>query len=126
MRWNSVAPSAEKKTKRSTPARSAARSSRAVASPFSSSIRRVGLVADRRREVDHRVDAAQRLALQMAVAEARQVAERDLHLDPLAAQPARVADQARTSSPRLEQQRQQRPADGSASRRSAGSSPRGL
>ena len=45
----------------------------------------VGLVADRRREVDHGVGAAQRLALQMAVAEARQVAERDLDLDPMAA-----------------------------------------
>ena len=38
VRWNSVAPIAEKKRKRFTPARSAERSSRTVASPFSSSI----------------------------------------------------------------------------------------
>ncbi len=38
MRWNSVAPIALKKRKRFTPARSAERSSRTVASPFSSSI----------------------------------------------------------------------------------------
>ena len=74
----------------------------------------VGLVADRRREVDHGVRSAQRLALQMAVAEARQVAERDLDLDPMTAEPARVADQRPDVVAGLEQEREQRPADGSA------------
>ena len=114
MRWNSVAPSAEKKTKRSTPARSAARSRRAVARPFSSSTRAWGssrIAAARWITVSR---SAQRLALEVAVAEPRQVAERDLHLDPVAAQAARVADQRPHVVPGLEQQREQRPADGSA------------
>ena len=58
--------------------------------------------------------SAQRLALQMAVAEARQVAERDLDLDPMTAEPTRVADQSPDVVAGLEQEREQRPADGSA------------
>ena len=71
------------------------------------------LVADRRREVDHGVDAAQRLARRCAVAEARQVAEGDLDVDAVPAEPARVADQGPDVVAGLEQQREQRPADGS-------------
>ena len=86
-----VAPSAEKKTKRSTPARSAASTMRHVAMPLSSSIEPRGLVADRRGEVHDRVDAAHRVAERRRVGE---VAERDLDPHALGAQPARVADQA--------------------------------
>ena len=74
----------------------------------------MGLVADRRREVDHRVRSAQRLTLKMAVAEAGQVPERDLHLDPMTAEAARVADQRPHVVTGLQQEREQRPADGSA------------
>ena len=49
-----------------------------------------------------------------AVAEARQVAERDLDLDPWRPEPARVADQRPDVVAGLEQEREQRPADGSA------------
>ena len=58
--------------------------------------------------------AAQRLALQMPVAEARQVAERDLDLHAMTPEPTRVADQSPDIVAGLEQQREERPADGSA------------
>ena len=73
------------------PARSAARTRRSVATAFSSSIEPPRLVADRRRQVDHRVHAAQRVAERGRVGE---VAERDLHAHALVAQAARVAHQA--------------------------------
>jgi hypothetical protein len=63
--------------------------------------------------VDHGVRSAQSLALQMAVPETRQVAERDLDLDPMTPSP-RVADQSPDIVAGLEQEREQRPADGSA------------
>ena len=85
----------------------------AVARPFSSSTARVGLVADRGGQMDDGVDAAQRLALEVAVAEPRQVAEGDLHVDAMAAQAARIANEGTHVVPGLEQQRQERPADGS-------------
>ena len=50
----------------------------------------------------------------MAVAEARQVAERDLDLHPMTPEPTRVADQSPDIVAGLEQEREQRPADGSA------------
>ena len=74
----------------------------------------MGLVADRRREVDHRVRSAQRLTLKMAVAKAGQVPERDLHVDPMAAEAARIAHQRPHVVARLQQEREQRPAHGSA------------
>ena len=74
----------------------------------------MGLVADRRREVDHRARSAQRLTLQVAVAKAGQVAERDLHLDPVTAEAARVADQRPHVVTGLQQEWEQRPAHGSA------------
>ena len=59
--------------------------------------RSVGLVADHRRQVHDRVDAAQRVAKRQRVAE---VAERDLDADPLGAEPPRVAHQAADRRPR--------------------------
>ena len=53
--------------------------------------RALGLVADRRRQVDHGVDAAQRVAERGRVGE---VAERDLHAHAILAEPARIAHQA--------------------------------
>ena len=58
------------------------------------------LVADRGREVDHGVDAAQRLAHEVAGRQLAEVAERDLHVDPLAAEPRGSRTRQRTSSPR--------------------------
>ena len=57
---------------------------------------------------------AQRLALKMAVAEAGQVPERNLHLDPMAAEAPRIAHQRPHVVTCLQQEREQRPADGSA------------
>ena len=85
-----------------------------MARPFSSSTRAWGssrIAAARWITVSR---SAQRLALQVAVAEAGQVAERDLDVDPVAAEAARVADQRPHVVARLEQEREQRPADGSA------------
>ena len=70
------------------------------------------LVADRRREVDHRVDAAQRLAEDPGIGEVGKVAERDPDLDPQPAELARVADQHADLVAALEQLRHQRLAHG--------------
>ena len=86
MRSWRVAPSAEKKTKCSTPARSAASTIRQVAIPLSSSIDPRGLVADRRRQVD---DGAARRASRCGTTAGRQVAERDLDADALGPEAAR-------------------------------------
>src|SRR5581483_4233256 len=51
------------------------------------------LVADRRGEVDHGVHPPQSLALDVEVAGAPEVPERDLHVHPVAPEPARVANQ---------------------------------
>ena len=56
----------------------------------------------------------QRLALKVAVAQAGQVPERDLHVDPMAAEAPRVAHQRPHVVARLQQEREQRPAHGSA------------
>ena len=85
------APSVEKKTKRCTPARSAACTSRQVATPDELLDGAVGLVADDRGQVHDGVHVAQRVAEGEVVAE---VAERDLHPDAVGPQPARIADQA--------------------------------
>ncbi len=58
--------------------------------------------------------STQRLTLQMAVAQAGQVPERDLHVDPMAAEAARIANQRPHVVARLEQEWEQRPAHGSA------------
>ena len=63
------------------------------------------LVADRRRQVDHGVGAADRVAQAPRVAE---VGERELHADPLGPEPPRIADQAADLVARVEQHRQQR------------------
>ena len=65
------------------------------------------LVADRRRQVDDGVDAAQALAHRVRVGEIAEVPERDLHVDPPRPQPARVPDQAADVLAALQQQRQQ-------------------
>ncbi len=113
MRCAAEASSALKKTKRRTPLRSAARSSRTVASPFSSSILWGGwsrIVAAR--WIDG-VDPAQRLAHQVGVGHLAEVAERDLHVDPPLAQPPRLAHQAAHLLALLQQQRQQARSDAS-------------
>jgi hypothetical protein len=51
----------------------------------------MGLVADRRGQVDHGVGAAERLALKVAIAQPGQVAQGDLHVHAVAAQAPRVA-----------------------------------
>ena len=114
MRWNSLAPSAEKKTKRLDPGPLGRPQEACGGEPVQLLDPCVGLVADRRREVDHRVRSAQRLALEMAVAQAGQVAERDLHVDPMAAEAARIAHQRPHVVARLQQEWKQRPAHGSA------------
>ena len=91
MREWCVAPIAEKKTKRFAPARSAARTSRSVATAFSSSIEACGwsrIAAARWTTVSH---AAQGVAERGRVG---QVAERDLDAHALVAEPARVAHEA--------------------------------
>src|ERR1700753_2248931 len=94
VRWAAPASRALKKTKRRTPARSAACSRRTGARPLSSSGRGRGLVADRRRQVDDGVDAAQGLAHGVGIGEVAEIAERDLHVDPSRAELARVGAQA--------------------------------
>ena len=69
----------------------------------------MGLVAHHRREVDDGVDAAQRMTEREVVAE---VAERDLHPDPVGAQPPRIADQAADRRTIVDQAAQQGAADG--------------
>ncbi len=100
VRWKLVAPIAEKKTKRSTPARSAARSRRTVPSPFTSSSRRGGwsrIVAPR--WIDG-LDPAHRVPEPVRVAE---VGEGDLDVDPLRPEPARIADERANRVPPLEE-----------------------
>ncbi len=64
-----------------------------------------GLVADRRRQVDDGVDAAQRLTHQVGVGHLAEVAERDLHVDPPWSQPPWLAHEAAHVLALLEQQR---------------------
>ena len=91
------APSAEKNTKRRAPARSAARTSRSVATALSSSIEARGW---------SRIDAARWITVctpRSALRNERrigQVAERDLHPYPVVAQPARIAHEAANRLPR--------------------------
>jgi hypothetical protein len=63
------------------------------------------LVADRRRQVDDRVDASHRVTHRPRLSE---VAESELDVDPLGAQPARVTHQRTHLVPRGQQLRQQR------------------
>ena len=108
VRWNSVAPSAEKKTKRPTADALGGAQQAGGREPVELLDPGPGLVADRGGEMDDGVDAAQRLASDPRVAEFDQVAERDPHLDPQAAELARVADQHADLVAALEQLRQQR------------------
>ena len=71
------------------------------------------LVADRRRQVDHPVDPAQRLAHEIGVRHLAEVAERDLHVDPVGTEAARLADEAAHVLATLEQHRQQPRSDAS-------------
>ena len=100
-------PSAEKNTKPSRARRSAARSRRNVAS-VELLDRRPRLIADRGRQVDDRVDAAQRVAKRGRVGE---VAQRDLHPHALIAEPARVAHEAAHRLPGERQAAEQGGAD---------------
>ena len=102
------APSAEKKTKRSTPARSAACTIRHVATPLSSSIEPAGWSRIAAREVHDGAHAAQRVAEGGRVGE---VAERDLHAHALGPEPARIAHEAAHRLARGGEAPQQRRAD---------------
>ena len=55
--------------------------------------------------MDDRVHAAERLALEVAVAESRQVAQGDLHVDAMAPQAARIANEGTHVVPGPQQQR---------------------
>ena len=55
--------------------------------------------------MDDRVHPAERLALEVAVAEPCQVAEGDLHVDAMAAQAARIANEGTHVVPGPQQQR---------------------
>ena len=90
------------------PARSAARTSRSVATAFELLDRAARLVADRGRQVDDRVHAAHRVAERRRVG---QVAERDLHAHALGPEPARVAHEAADGLARGRQAAQERRAD---------------
>ena len=111
MRWAAEALRALKKTKRSYPAAlgGAQQPYRRQPVQLLDPVRR--LVADRRRQVDHGVDPAQRLPHQVGVRHLAEVAERDLHVDPALAEPPRLADQAAHVLAALQQQRQQARAD---------------
>ena len=111
VRWISLAPIAEKKRNRSARSRSAADSRRAGGEPVQLDHGRLRLVADRRRKVDHRVDAAQRLALEVRVAQARQISERELHVHPQPPEASRVADQHADFLAPFQQQGEERLAD---------------
>jgi hypothetical protein len=74
----------------------------------------MGLVANRRREVDHGVHASKRLALKVVVSEAGEIPKRDLDLDPVAPEAARIADQRTDVLALREQAWEERPADRSA------------
>ena len=87
---------AEKKTKRSTPARSAARTQAQRGHRVQLLDRAARLVADRGGQVHDGVHAAQRVAERRRVG---QVAQRDLDPHALVAEAARVAHQARTGRP---------------------------
>jgi hypothetical protein len=64
--------------------------------------------------VDDGVDAAQRLSLQVLVAESREVSQGDLHVDTVTSQAARIAHEGPHVVPGAEEQRQERATDGSA------------
>ena len=88
--WCATAPSGVSHTKRSAPARSAARSSRPAARPSISSIVARGWSRSpppgaRRRDAAQRVPPRRRVG---------QIADRELHADALGAQPARIAHEA--------------------------------
>jgi hypothetical protein len=53
--------------------------------------------------VDHGVGAAERLALEVAVPKASQVAERDLDLDAMTTEPARITHERTHVVPSFEQ-----------------------
>ncbi len=111
MRWAAEALRALKKTNRRTPLRSAARSSRTVASPFSSSIRFGGwsrIVAARWTTVST-PRSAWRTRYGSDISP--EVAERDLHIDPPLAQAPRLSHQAAHVLAPLQQQRQQSRSD---------------
>jgi hypothetical protein len=65
----------------------------------------MGLVADRGGEVDHRIDPAQGLALKVPVAEASEVAQGDLNVHAMPAQPAGIANEGTHVVPGFQQQR---------------------
>ncbi len=65
------------------------------------------LVADRRRQVDHGVNAAQRLPHQVGIRHLAEIAERDLHVYAPLAEPPWLADEAANDLALLQQQRQQ-------------------
>ncbi len=100
VRWKLVAPIAEKKTKRSDPGAlgGAQQAGGAEAVHLLEPARR--LVADRRAEVDDGLDPAHRVPEAVRVAE---VGERDLYVDPLGAEPARIAHERANGVPALEQ-----------------------
>ena len=112
VRWNSVAPIAEKKTKRLDPR--GLRGPQQARRPEAVDLLdpRPRLVADRRREVDHGVDPPQRLACDPRVRELAEVPERDPHLDPQAAELAGVAHEDPHLVAALEQLRDEGPAHG--------------
>ena len=89
--WCGAAPSGVSHTKRSAPARSAARSSRAAARPSISSIVARGWSRSRRRQVHDDAHAAQRMPPRRRIG---QVADRELHAHALGAQPPRIAHEA--------------------------------
>ena len=106
--WCGVAPSAEKKTKCSTPALSAARSSRQVAMPASSSIVACGW--SRWEAARWTTTRAPRMAWRKR-AGIGQVADRDLDPHALGAEAARVADEAADRLAARREAPQQRGAD---------------
>ena len=111
VRWAAAASSALKKRKRSHAAAlgRAQQPHRRQPVQLLDPLRR--LVADRRRQVDDGVDAAQRLAHQVGIRHLAEVAEGDLHVDPALAEPPRLAHQAAHVLAALQQQRQQPRAD---------------
>jgi hypothetical protein len=55
--------------------------------------------------MDHGVDAAKRLALEVSIAEASKVAQGDLHVDTMAPQAPRIANEGTYVVPSPQQQR---------------------
>jgi hypothetical protein len=72
------------------------------------------LVADRRREVNHGVGAAQRLALKVAIADAAEIAKRDLDVDAMTAESPWITHKGPNVVAGVQQEGQKRPADGPA------------